>query len=153
MTNGTKRKRIPTGSPTISPTAAWLSGVSPDGQVWIRLRADAEPVGASVAWQAAPRTLFDAIQRCDRVLVIFLDGDSAQPVIIGPLLERLDLAAIQSDATPERLEIRARDAIRLVCGEARIELDSDGTVRTWGADIRSVSTGTTHVEGAEVKIN
>ncbi len=86
-------------------------------------------------------------------MVTFLDGDTSRPVIIGPLVERLDLAALERDATPERLEIRASQAIRLVCGEARIELDSDGTVRTRGADLRSVSTGITRIEGAEVKIN
>ena len=156
MTNATKKKRLTQSERTPHagwPTEAWLSGVSPDGRVWIRMAADAEPVPASVVWQALPHTLVAAIQRGDRVLVTFLDGDTSRPAIIGPLVERLDLAALERDATPERLEIRASQAIHLVCGEARIELDSDGTVRTRGADLRSVSTGITRIEGAEVKIN
>lgn len=149
----TSAKRRPSSALARFPTQAWLSGISPDGRVWIRFDEAREPVAAAIAWSALPHTLLDAVQRRARVLVTFLDGDEGAPVILGPLLDHVDLAALESEAVPARLEIRAREAIQLVCGPSRIELDADGTVKTRGSEIHSTSTGTTRIDGAEVKIN
>jgi hypothetical protein len=130
-----------------------LSGVSPDGRLWIRFAVDGEPVAAALAWHPLAHVLVEALERRAQVLVTFLDGDERLPVVLGPLVDRIDLASLEREATPARIEIRAREAVHLVCGSSRIELDADGTVKVKGAEVRTASTGTTRIEGADVKIN
>ena len=96
------------------------------------------------------------------VLLVFANGDSTQPVIIGMLNDAaekavtLELAAdVESDLNVDhrRIVIEAREEVTLKCGKGYIQLREDGTIVIKGTRVLSRSSGTNRIKGAAVRIN
>lgn len=139
-------------------TRAELDSLTPSGQILIRL--DGRLVAASIAAACSEAELVSAVRHQRAALVGFLDGDRAQPVILGLLRDRLFVEVAQSAVTDEPstvrercLDLSATEVVALRCGEARIELRADGRVEIRGIDIVSVAEGTQRILGGNVGIN
>jgi hypothetical protein len=135
------------------PVRGNLSDITPEGFLLVTW-GDAAPVRASIAVGASHQALLRAIEERAPVLLHFLDGDAAQPVIVGLLRDRLDVdAADPSLVIAPRIELSASREILLRCGESAVELHEDGRVVIRGTDVQSVSAGTNAIKGACVDIN
>jgi hypothetical protein len=95
------------------------------------------------------------------VVLLFLDGDPARPVVLGvvqpphvPGAEAPAPAArAEAQVDGERVEFVARREIVLRCGEASITLTRAGKVLIQGTYLLSRSTGVNRVKGGSVQIN
>ena len=91
------------------------------------------------------------------VVLAFVDGDSAKPVILSRLLdtepERMPSAPVDLLIDGERLLITAQKEIVLRCGEASITLTAAGKVLIKGTYVLSRSAGYNKIKGAAVDIN
>jgi hypothetical protein len=116
---------------------------------------------------AAPRpalttVALDAAALGREVVLQFLDGDPARPVVLGviqppPALpgaaEAAPAARAEAQVDGERVEFVARREIVLRCGEASITLTRAGKVLIQGTYLLSRSTGVNRVKGGAVQIN
>ncbi len=138
-------------------TRAELDSLSPSGEVLIRV--DGELRTAAIAASCSEAELLAAIRNRGAVLVGFLDGNRARPVILGLLrdrlqVERVDAAVREPSSARERvLTLSASEIITLRCGEAQLELRADGRVAIRGVDIVSIAEGTQRILGGNVGIN
>lgn len=100
------------------------------------------------------------------IAVMFLQGDTTRPLIIGPLHDNKPVAPalelpnpVQSSGThefivnQERIVLQAGQELELRCGEAAIVLTSDGRILLRGAYISSHATATQRLLGGSVQIN
>ncbi len=140
--------------------AAIIEEIGPDGRPVVRwgegenAAAAATPVwsGAAIDWSLCSGR---------RVVVGFLEGDEAAPVILGlldpPPPEALQppasAAADQAAVTPRTLRIEGEEEVIIECGKAKIQLRADGTVTVLGERILSRSKGVNRIKGGAVQIN
>ena len=92
----------------------------------------------------------------NRVLILFEQGDSTKPVIIGVLqpptpLEKPKPFEVQLDG--EQLVFSAGKEIVLRCGKSSITLTRAGKVLIRGAYLLSRSSGANRIKGGSVQIN
>lgn len=87
-----------------------------------------------------------------RVALLFVNGDSAQPMIIGPVKEAVRHASVTVD-NKEQLVLSAEREIVLKCGDASITLTRDGKILLRGDYISSRSSGMQTIKGGSVQIN
>jgi Domain of unknown function (DUF6484) len=91
----------------------------------------------------------------EEVVLVFADGDPAQPIILGCLLppalggER----PVLSEGNKERLCVTAEREIVLRCGEASITLTRAGKIIIRGTYVMNRSTGVNQIKGGSVQIN
>jgi hypothetical protein len=136
-----------------APVRGTLEDITPEGFVLVSW-GGATKVRAAIAADASHQALLRAIEARAPVLLEFLDGDPAQPVIIGLLRDRLDVDVADPRVVTEHLiELSASHELSLRCGESAVELHQDGRVVIRGTDIQSVSTGTNAIKGAYVELN
>jgi hypothetical protein len=83
-----------------------------------------------------------------RECLIHLCGDPDNPVI-GGLIQ----PPLQEQTQSNTAIIHTDEGIRLQCGDAYIELTTEGTVRIRGDYVESVAYGANRLKGASVKIN
>jgi hypothetical protein len=94
-----------------------------------------------------------------KVVLSFADGDLAQPIVMGRLVE--DRASclgsarpeIEVDADGQTLVVTARDEIVLRCGKASITLTRAGKILIRGTYVSSRSLGVNRIKGGTVEIN
>jgi hypothetical protein len=98
------------------------------------------------------------------IAVMFLQGDTSRPLIIGPMHD--GIAPPTTPISPskltestellvdkERVVIHAEQELELRCGAAAIVLTSDGRILMRGAYISSHATTTQRLSGSSVQIN
>ena len=94
-----------------------------------------------------------------KVVLMFVGGDSNQPIVMGLLREGEGLpfaeqpGHVEVHADGERLILNAREQIVLRCGKASITLTKDGKVLIQGTYISSRSSGMNRIKGGSVQIN
>jgi hypothetical protein len=98
--------------------------------------------------QTARSTVNLTLEHRGRECLIQLCEGTDTPVVSGLIQPPLADADIDTTAI-----IRSDDLIRLQCGNAYIELTTDGSVRIRGDYVESVSYGTNRLKGSSVKIN
>lgn len=121
-----------------------------------------------VLWSGQPRT---AAQRARTVIdlhgahvgravvLMFEQGDPAQPIIMGvlrgeagwPQPDRPGQVEVSSDG--ERMVVSAREQLVLQCGQASITLTRSGKVLINGTYVCSDSSGVSRIKGGSVQIN
>ncbi|HUQ84052.1 MAG TPA: DUF6484 domain-containing protein [Gemmatimonadaceae bacterium] len=92
-----------------------------------------------------------------RVLVGFLEGDEAQPIVLGfleppPTIVNTPVEQ-RSAKQPETLRIEAGRELVIECGEAKISLRKDGRIEIRGTHLISRSSGPNKIKGGSVFIN
>jgi hypothetical protein len=91
-----------------------------------------------------------------RVLIGFLDGDEAQPIVLG-LLEPPPTADSagepRGEKMPETLRVAAGRELVIECGEAKISLRKDGRIEIRGTHLISRASGPNKIKGGSVFIN
>lgn len=113
-----------------------------------------DPVVAQCVWTPGTPRWQDCIGA--RVLVAFLNGDEAQPVVLGLLEPPPSLAndpPRTSAKQPETLHVEAGRELVIECGEAKISLRKDGRIEIRGTHLISRSSGPNKIKGGSVFIN
>ena len=135
-------------------TLAEITGVSTDGQPLVRF-ADRRALAALVAMAGAPPDWRACVGR--QAVLAFVDGDAAQPVILGvvgsPAAAAASSAAASPEAMPRTLRIAAGEELVIECGKSKIWLRADGRVEIRGEHVISRSRGPNKVKGGSVHIN
>lgn len=57
------------------------------------------------------------------------------------------------DVAPSRVDLVARDSVRIACGESTVSLSKEGTVRVRGKDVTTRGSRVARVQGGTVRIN
>lgn len=151
------------------PRLARLSGRDESGRILVALSPSDAPLPARIAFPAQRVDLDCAIEERRTVLVLFVDGDRAQPVVVGllqpdggstdeeveapPESVREAPLQVEADADGKRVRLTAQDELVLRCGSATITLRRNGRVIVQGASIESHATGTHRIKGGQVRIN
>jgi hypothetical protein len=94
-----------------------------------------------------------------QVVLIFENGDSRRPIIVGllksthawPLPEQPGQVELEADG--ERLIVTAKEQLVLRCGKASITLTKVGKVLIEGAHVSNRSSGVVRIKGGSVQIN
>mgnify|MGYP003703673193 CR=1 FL=1 len=130
--------------------------VGPDGVPQVDFPGNPHgPLAARLALSAADADRLSGTWAQSEVLLVFADHDMLQPLITGLVRQTFDEA--QQHVTDwegfRELCLRAREALTLECGDARITLRQDGKVVIVGRDILSRAQGPHRIRGATVDIN
>lgn len=98
-----------------------------------------------------------------RVALLFISGDKARPIIIGPLKDTIQEVKPTpiSEKSPielciddkEHLVITGKQNVTLKCGEASLTLTADGKILLRGKYISSRASGMQTIKGGSVQIN
>lgn len=133
--------------------AGEVVGVDHSGRPLVRWN-DLAAVAAQAVWTPGAPAWRDCIGV--RVLVGFLTGDEAQPIVLG-LLEPPPALGHggdpRADKTPETLRVEAGRELVIECGEAKISLRKDGRIEIRGTHLISRSSGPNKIKGGSVFIN
>ena len=57
------------------------------------------------------------------------------------------------DVVPERVDLVARDSVKIACGDSTVTLSKEGTVRVRGKDVTTRGSRVARVQGGSVRIN
>ncbi len=158
--SGAKRSRSPQSQPTL--THATLTAWSPGEPLLITLeRPGAVPQAAEtlVAFNGAALKALVAARA--RVMVSFVDGDPATPVVVGvlqalPTRVELDLplgAPEHARVDGRRVTLTGKDEIELKCGQASITLRRNGRMVLRGTAVETAASGVNRIKGGMVRIN
>lgn len=129
------------------PRAARIAEVTAEGIVMVRFGQDA-PLRAWVAASIPLAKLVAAARESAPVLVDFLDGDAAQPVLIALLVDR-----VAPETPPRALALEAAESITLACGASVVELHAAGHVEVRGREMHLEAEGDVAVRGARIALN
>ena len=109
------------------------------------------PVSVPAVWTPGAPAWRDCIGA--RVLVGFLNGDDAQPVVLGFLEPPPAVGPGDARDAPETLRVEAGRELVIECGEAKISLRKDGRIEIRGTHLISRSSGPNKIKGGSVYIN
>ena len=125
----------------------------------------AGPIAARWTVTLDEATVSQAVAAQQPVVLVFAEGNPAQPIVTG-LIQPLQLKAtgpsaeVQLPSAPtdarldgKRLTFEAAEEIVLRCGQASLTLSRSGKVQLKGAYVLSHSTGTNRIRGGSVQIN
>jgi hypothetical protein len=94
-----------------------------------------------------------------QVLLVFEADDAARPIVVGVLRDsdacapEAGTAEVQVDADGERVIVRAKRQLVLICGEASITLTAAGKVIIRGKYVSSHAAGVNRVTGGSIQLN
>jgi hypothetical protein len=130
-----------------------LVGVGDDGAPLVDYPDN--PAGRPVPALATAR--YDNVPAGHSLALMFLDGDSTRPLVIGVVRQpgrAADESDRQGDERPsDRLTLTAAREIVLQCGRASLVLTQAGKVLVRGAYVSLRSSGMQRITGASVQIN
>jgi len=154
--------------PVVGPRVGWLVEGGVEG---VRVDFEGNLRGPLPARSTVPLTaeeLREAISARRGVVLLFENGDTALPLVVGLLREvsatPLTDAILEGtapegpmealvDGQPRELELEAREEIVLRCGQASITLKKDGKVLIRGVQVETRASGTNRIRGGAVRIN
>jgi hypothetical protein len=138
-----------------------LVGIDGNGNPLVELP---DRVGCPVPARATVTIPVEMIGNGREVLVMFVDDDSARPVIVGliqdqpltpfPKIGKLDpQTPIEVSTDGRRLTLSAYTELHLVCGESSITLRQDGKIVISGRHLLSRAKVVNRIKGGSVQIN
>ena len=154
-------RRMEERSDLLHPCVGYLVGTDATGSPLVQWN-NCESLPARWLASIAHSALANARPSNREVLLVFANGDSTQPVIIGLLNDAAEKAVtleLTADAESDlnvdhrRIVIEAREEVTLKCGKGYIQLRKDGTIVIKGTRVLSRSSGTNRIKGAAVRIN
>lgn len=119
-----------------------------DGRVWLRLP---DPEAQAVSAASCLCDLTHVAPGC-RVAVMFVEGRSDLPVVVGPVLAEFGDGGTCS-GIPESIELNASKRIVLKCGDATVRLSADGSAVLRGDQVTTRAKRTNRIRGGNVQIN
>ena len=100
------------------------------------------------------------------VLLLFVEGDPAQPVVLGPLHDRVfapevsdaevkmsSAASLEASVDGDRVLLNGKREVVLTAGKSSITLRRDGRIIVKGVEIVSRASRANKIKGATVNIN
>lgn len=144
-----------------------IAGVNTDGALTVEFPGAAHgPTPARLAVALTAERIQTAIASRQPVVLVFENGDRAQPIIVG-LIEALPQSAtplatndnaiespiLEADVDGKRVRVTAKDEIVLQCGAASVTLRRNGRVVIRGTYVETHSDGTNRIKGGQVQIN
>lgn len=161
-----------------------ITAVNAAGSLVVELPGDARgPTAARLGVALTAERIQTAIASRQPVVLVFENGDRAQPIIVG-LIEALPCAPmipialpattpattptitptitndtsiespiIEADVDGRRVRVTAKDEIVLQCGAASVTLRRNGRVVIRGTYVETHSDGTNRIKGGQVQIN
>ncbi len=157
---------------TLTLTRASISRIDSEGRVFLAApNDDGAEIACDVLEGSAGRD--PAISAGQVVLVAWASGSPLRPVLLGPIADRLALAAEHGEArlaaqaarppdpaddSVERIEgkrilVNASEELVLECGPAEIRITADGKIVIRGEHVLSRARGTQRIKGGSVAIN
>lgn len=150
--------------PFDQPQVRKVAGITDQGEVFIESPGD--PFGRCRARIATGRSgdkPEGAWASGDKVLVVYENGDPERPVIIGPIVDRIDFAAAADQPLIEarkeilfkgkRIIFESTGEVVLKCGDATITMKNDGKIVLRGKELVSRAARNNKIKGGAVKIN
>lgn len=142
--------------PTIS-VVGKVVDISADGNPFVNYPGNLSgPVPArtilSINTAEEEKQLLDA----DVLLLLWRNGESVTPIIVGILRERFESRRLRSDAVgrvKRRVIVEASEEILFECGESSLRMRKDGRVTTKGRNLVSRSSGANKIKGASIQLN
>lgn len=134
---------------------ATLTAWAPGQPLQITLeRAGAAPQIAESTVPLSGAQLRALVDARARVVVSFVDGDRARPVVTG-VLQKLPATLDVDHAHVEgrRVTVTGRDEIALECGESSITLRRNGRLVVKGTAVETAASGVNRIKGGTVRIN
>ncbi|HXZ85336.1 MAG TPA: hypothetical protein VEI82_07580 [Myxococcota bacterium] len=144
-------ERVPVrGSLPLAPTLAVLAGVDEEGCLLVAVDGEVRPArlcapGDGAFWRAAASAGAAVL-----VLAPTRGGDS--PIVLGLVRRTID-ERHPTPPLPEVLQLEARDALELRCGQSSISLRADGKLCVQGTDVTSRASRSNKLKGGSVQIN
>ncbi len=170
--NGTSVERTVTEVRAVFAPGATRSGrvvaVDGTGRVWVEIPGLLErPVPARVCRAGGERIASLADPAGSDVLLAFDERGIEDPIVVDLVDGRLPAADGRARGAMEleagearevvvdgrRISFDAREQITLTCGEAQIEMRSDGRITIRGVDVVSRAARTNRIKGGYVRIN
>lgn len=121
------------------------------------------PIPARLAVAISAERIRAAIASRQPVVLVFENGDRAQPIIVGLIEAPAQPATandtpgeapiIEADVDGRRVRVTAQDEIILQCGAASVTLRRNGRVVIRGTYVETHSDGTNRIKGGQVQIN
>lgn len=145
----TAYRRGRTGAPPAA-VIARLVGISSNGEAWVELPGQPEPVPARSTVPLQPG------QIGSEALVCFADAPERTAVITGVLCvtgDPVTASALDVTLDRERIVLTAQRELVLRCGKASVALSADGKVVIKGAKLLSTASGLHRIRGGSVQIN
>lgn len=118
-----------------------------DGRVWLLLPGERESAVAAASCLCD----MSAVPAGSRLAVMFVEGRSELPVVVGPVLAEFGRGT--DSAMPETVEIVASKQVVLRCGTAAVRVLSDGSAVIRGDQVISRARKTNRIRGGNVQIN
>lgn len=137
-----------------------LDGVDEEGRVLFRPDGTASSFPVVIGLPAGDAEVVKAAWLGRRVLVLRVGGDEPTWILTGFLRERVGTAA--RDAAPgeltvqmdgEIIRIQGKERLELICGRARLVLDSNGHVELSGSHVVTRSRGPVKIKGTSIDLN
>lgn len=133
-------------------TVGEVCGSNDAGQPLVRWDHAQQGTLAEVVWSSTHPVWAECVGV--RVILVFEDGQSDRPIVLG----LLDAPPEQSDefgtaTKPETLRVESEKELVIECGKAKIALRSDGRIEIRGGHLISRSSGPNKIKGGTVHIN
>lgn len=148
----------------------WLVGTDTEGGLLVDFEGNRlGPCPARRTIPLTPEQIQSAVASHQRVALLFENGDSRLPVVVGleqlpsptPMLDavleeaeaELSTGPMEAHVDGQRVVIEGDDEIVLRCGKASITLRRNGRVVLRGVYLETHSAGLTRIKGSSVDIN
>ncbi|WP_233261494.1 DUF6484 domain-containing protein [Vitiosangium sp. GDMCC 1.1324] len=150
----------------LEPRIGWLLGMK-DGCALVDYPANSRgPLAARLAVALEAQVLARAIADRQSVVLLFAEGDPAQPLVMGLLQaagpssmleavldETLARKPQEVEVDGRRVLVEGREEVVLRCGKASLTLRRDGLVVLRGVNIRTEADELQRLRGGKVQIN
>ena len=148
------------GQPAGETLTGHLVGLDDEGRVLFRAAGAEEAVPVAIGLALGDAEVAKAAWLGRRALVVVTSGPVRQMVLVGLVRERVE--AQVRDAAPDELQVQVdgevvrlcgKKRVELVCGKARLTLDSDGRVELNGSYLIQRSRGPVKIKGTTIDLN
>ena len=145
----------------------WVAGRANTGVLLVDFRGNTGgPIPARSTVLLDSRAMDAAVTSRQAAVLIFDEGDSRLPIIVGlikeasssPLTDALldepvRTATLEARVDGKRVVLEGKDEVILRCGDSSITLRSNGQILIRGMRVETRATGTNRIKGGNVQIN
>ena len=137
-----------------------LDGLDDDGRVLFKPEDHSESFPVAIGLTLGDSEIAKAAWLGRRALVVATDSESGRLILVGLVRERV--SSTVRDAAPGELQVKVdgdvvrlegKDRVELVCGKARLVLDSNGRVELNGSYVVHRSRGPMKIKGTTIDLN